>query len=151
MLRTLVVLTLVAMPVAAQEAPHAGTWKVTYSAGAKMENGAVTPITGTGTLTLKVQGDSLIGTLVTDPLPDMPPRADIRMAGKRPEGVEATLVSESQGKVQTNGGEERPITAISTWQLKVKGDSLVGTVDRKVAGMILPTPGPQPIQGVRAS
>lgn len=151
MLRALVMLALVASPLSAQEAPHVGKWKVTFPAGMRVENGSATAINGTGTLTIERVNDSLIGTLVVDPIPDLPARPNNRMAAKADGGAEVTFTSIANGTVTING-EDRPITTVSTWKLQVKGDSLSGTVERRIQGaMPLPGQGPQPVTGVRAS
>ena len=49
---------------AAQAPSFVGGWQLSYPIGAMVENGEVTVLMGTGTLTIVALGDSLIGTLV---------------------------------------------------------------------------------------
>lgn len=73
MIRTLLCLTALATTtLAAQQSPFVGTWALSYPGGAMMENGVVTPIMATGLLTVEETGDSLIATLVADPLAGPP-------------------------------------------------------------------------------
>jgi hypothetical protein len=129
------------------QTPLVGVWRLTYPAGSRIENGVPSLLMGTGTLRLEVRGDSLIGELVTDPLPEAPARPPARLAGVT--GTKAVvLVSRTTGTLTING-EERPITAVSTWQLEVEGDSLSGTVARKLEGLPFGAQGPDAVTGVR--
>lgn len=106
------------------QTPLVGVWRLTYPAGSRIENGVPSLLMGTGTLHLEARGDSLIGELITDPLPEAPARAPARLAGVT--GAKAVvLVSRTTGTLTING-EERPITAISTWQLEVEGATRCG-------------------------
>ncbi len=148
MMRPLVVLLACAtLPLAGQH-PLAGSWKLSYAVGARMDNGVRTEITGTGTLMLRLEGDSLVGELVTDPMEGYPQRPPIRMAG-RASGGTVSLISRSTGKVNMNG-DEHDVTAISTWTLAVRGDSVSGTVSRELEGVDLPPMPAAPVTGVRA-
>jgi hypothetical protein len=150
MFRTLVLsLAVVAPPLVAQQAPLAGTWKVSYPAGSKMENGTVTNLTGTGTLTVTTQADSLIATLVLDPSAELPSRPPLRLAGVTSVG-EVTFQGKSAGAVNING-ESRPLTVYTTWRVRAQGDSLSGTVERKIEGgpPMSMVPVPQPMMGSR--
>lgn len=133
-------------PLAAQS-PLVGSWRVTYPAGARIENGERTLIMANATLQLAAAGDSLVGTLANDPSPDMPERPPIRLAGLASTGA-VSLVSHSTGVINSNG-EERKITVISTWSLEVRGDSLHGTVARKFEGVQLPEQEPGAVHGAR--
>jgi hypothetical protein len=141
------VLPFLGSALAAQQHPLVGTWQVTYSAGARIQNGVASQLTATGVLTVVTQGDSLIGTLVSDSSPDLPPRPPARLAGKAGPGP-TTFMSRTTGIVNTNGNE-REITAVSTWILEAKGDSLGGTVERRLEGMDLGRQPPQPVSGTR--
>ena len=133
MTRSLVIaLSLACSTLQAQQHPLVGTWQVTFVAGMSIENGVSTPILGGGTLTIEAQGDSLIGTLVRDPMPGVADRPPARLAGKLGDGA-VTLVSESKATINMNG-EERQSAVVSTWVLNVNGDSLEGTVARKIEG-----------------
>jgi hypothetical protein len=131
----------------AQQHPIVGTWQLSFTAGMRMENGMSFPISGTGTLTVSVEGDSLVGTLVTDSIPDMARRPPARLAGKTGEGA-VTLISRSSATLNMNG-LERTAGVVNTWTLKVKGDSLEGTLERRIEGMDEMTPPPSPVTGTR--
>lgn len=147
--RTSLVLSFVilgAAPLAAQS-PLVGTWRVTYPAGARIENGERTVIMANATLQVSATGDSLVGTLANDPSPDMPERPPVRLAGVAGKGP-VSLVSNSSGSINMNG-QQRAITVISTWSLEVRGDSLLGTVARRVEGVELPENEPGEVRGAR--
>jgi hypothetical protein len=147
---TLLALPLMAAPIAAQDHALVGTWTISYPAGMRMTNGAPTPITATGTLTFVVQGDSLVGTLVTDPIEGAPARPPSRMAARTAAG-EMTFVQRSPAQVNMNG-EVREATGVSTWTLRVAGDALSGTVARRIEGLEgvqLPEQPAQPVTGQR--
>ena len=129
------------------QSPLVGVWRLTYPAGSRIENGVPSLIMGTGTLRIEAHGDSLTGELVTDPMPDVPARPAARLTGVASTGP--TLLTSRTAGTLTMNGEERPMTAISTWSLEVRGDSLVGTVARKLEGMPFGAQGPEPVRGVR--
>lgn len=150
MIRTLSCLILLNATALAAQAPSiTGSWQLSYPAGVRNENGNITVLHGTGVLTVVAQGDSLIGTLAADPNPEFTPRPASRLAGKATAG-EATFVSHSEATLSMNG-EERTATVVSTWKFKVQGDSLVGTVERKLEGYDIEggSQPPQPVTGVR--
>lgn len=134
---------------AAQVPSFVGGWKISYPVGATVENGEVTVLMGTGTLTIVAQGDSLIGTLAMDPAPDRPARPAVRLAAPASTG-EATFVSHSEATLNMNG-EESKKTVVSTWKLTVRGDSLAGTVARTIEGFDMAggDQPPQPVTGSR--
>jgi hypothetical protein len=66
--KLVLLLTLCHGVLAAQQQPLAGVWQVTFQAGMRISDGEATPIMATGTLTVKPEADSLIGTLVTNSL-----------------------------------------------------------------------------------
>lgn len=131
----------------AQDSPFTGTWQLSYPIGMQVENGVATPISGTGVLTVEAVGDSLIATLVTDPVPDMPARPPARLAAKAGAGA-VTFVSHASGKASMNG-EERDINVVSTWVLTVTGDSIAGTVQRRIEGFEAMGQEPQQVTGTR--
>lgn len=131
----------------AAQSPLVGTWRVTYAAGARIENGERTTIMANATLQIAGAGDSLVGTLANDPSADIPERPPLKLAGLAGKGA-STLVSTSSGSLNMNG-EQKAITVISTWVLEVRGDSLVWTVARKVEGVQLPETGPADVRGTR--
>jgi len=134
---------------AAQGPSFVGGWQLSYPVGATVENGEVTVLMGTGTLTIVAEGDSLIGTLAMDPAPDQPPRPAVRMAALTSTG-EATFVSHSEATLNMNG-EESKAKVVSTWKLTVRGDSITGTVARTIEGfdMAGSDQPPQPVTGSR--
>ncbi len=134
---------------AAQQSPFVGSWTLSYTAGATVENGTTTPILGTGTLTIVSHADTLIGELVMDPNPEIPSRPPLRLVANGG-GRDATFVSHSEATLSINGNEQTA-TVISTWRLEVRGDSLLGTVERKLDGfeMEMGAKWPQPVTGVR--
>jgi hypothetical protein len=132
---------------AAQSPPIIGTWKLTYAAGHRMENGALTEITGTGRLIVQLQGDSLIARLVPDPVGGGPARPETRMAARAGTGP---VVFTHRGTARVNrNGEESEVTSISTWSLGAKGDTLEGTVERRIEGIDVPAGGPGSVSGTR--
>jgi hypothetical protein len=113
----------------------------------RIEDGSATPLIATGLLTIEVKDDSLIGNLVTNPSPDVPARPPARLAARVTVG-EAVFVSQTEARLNMNG-EERKATAVSTWTLRAAGDSIGGTVERKLEGIEMGNQGPQPVSGVR--
>lgn len=147
---TLLLLPLLAAPLAAQDHPLVGNWTISFTAGMRMENGAATPITATGTLAFAAQGDSLIGTLTTDSIAGQPRRPPSRMAARTVAG-EMTFVLRSPARINMNG-EVREATGVSTWVLLANGDALTGTVQRRIEGLDdvqLPDQPTQPVTGKR--
>lgn len=128
----LCLLALHAAPLSAQAPSFVGSWQLTYPRGKTIENGEATTIWGKGVLTIVSKGDSLIGTLVGDPVPDLPPRPPARLAAAATKG-EANFVSRTEATMNQNGNEST-VTVVSSWKLVVRGDSLVGTVAREVEG-----------------
>jgi hypothetical protein len=131
----------------AQQPPLVGTWRITYTAGVRMENGFSTPVMAAGTLTIAVRGDSLIGELVTDSSPGLPPRPLARLVATASAG-EATFTSRSRATVNINGTRQEA-TAVSTWTLRASGDSLSGSVRRRLEDFDAPPQGPSPVTGTR--
>jgi hypothetical protein len=148
MTRTLVVLlTLCHGVLSAQQQPLAGTWLVNFQAGMRIEDGEATPLFATGTLTVQPVADSLIGMLATNPAPDMPARPPVRLAAKATTG-EATFIAHSKATINVNGAEHEA-NVVSTWVLRAKGDSLVGTVARKIDSPEAGPQEPRPVTGTR--
>ncbi len=146
LLLSLLLLLLAPAPALGQDL-FVGTWKVSYPAGARVENGEQSVIMGTGTLQIEARGDSLVGELLADPVPDLPTRGPKRLAGLA-SGGSATLVATSLGLVDSNG-VQRAITVQSTWQLEVRGDSVVGVLSHKVDGAEAMAQDPGPVRGTR--
>jgi len=148
MTRALVIALLLTAPaLSAQQQPLVGTWQLSFVVGARNENGITTPIKGSGVLTVEAQGDSLIGTLATDPVPGMPPRPSSRMAAKSGPG-EVVFVSHTKATISRNG-DAQETTAISTWRLSAMNDTLSGSVERSIEGMEAANRGPEPVTGTR--
>ena len=132
--------------VLAQANPLVGSWKVTFAAGTRIENGTPTTINGTGKLIVGVQGDSLIARLIPDPI-EGAARPESRLTAASGAG---RIVFISKGKAQVNAnGDVKDVTSISTWILSATGDALTGTVERRIEGMDAPSRGPQPVSGTR--
>ena len=131
----------------AQNQSLAGTWLVNFQAGMRIEDGVATPLMGTGTLTVQPAGDSLIGMLATTPGPDMPSRPPMRLAAKASTG-EATFIAHSKATINMNGVEHEA-NVVSTWVLRAKGDSLVGTVARQIDSPDAGPQEPRPVTGTR--
>lgn len=151
--RSLIVLAALLMltPLAAQAQAHplAGRWTIEYAGGMRIENGEPTPILAKALLTITEVGDSLVATVRMEPNPNLPPRPEGRFAALKASGSEITFKQRSEAKINTNG-EERTMTAISTWVLKADGDALSGSLGRELEGMEMPLPPPQPVTGRRA-
>lgn len=130
-----------------QQPALVGVWRISYQAGMRLENGAATPLMATGTLTVAVKGDSLIGTLVTDPAQGFPRRPPTRLAAAAGAGA-VVFVSRSRATLNING-ERTAATALSTWRLRARGDTLSGTVARRLEGVDVPPQEPGPVTGRR--
>ncbi len=133
-------------PSQAQTHPIIGSWKISFAAGTRMENGTATTITGTGKLVVQLQGDSLVARLIPDPI-DGTTRPESRMAALSGAG-KVVFVQRGQARVNTNG-EISEVTSISTWTMTAQGDVLEGTVERRLEGIDAPSRGPQPVSGTR--
>lgn len=138
-----------ATALSAQAPAFVGTWDLSYPRGKTIENGEETIIWGKGVLTIVAQGDSLIGTLVGEPIPNLPPRPPARLAAAATAG-ETTFHARTDAIMNQNGNE-RAVIVVSTWQLVVRGDSLVGTVAREVEGYDTggANPPAEPVKGSR--
>lgn len=138
------------LALSAQSHPLVGAWTVSFSGGARMENGTVTQLPATGTLTIEAVGDSLVATLVTNPIEGLPPRPPTRMATAAKSG-DVVFVSRTPARVTVNGETQEAI-GVSTWMLRVNGDNLEGTTQRKVEGLAgahMPDQPAQPVSGTR--
>ena len=130
---------------AAQANPIVGTWKISFVAGTRVENGTPTTINGTGKLIVELRRDSLVARLI--PIASMRCAPESRMAA--PTGADkVSFIQRGMARVNLNG-EEKEVTSISTWTLAAKGDALEGTVERRLEGMDTPSRGPQPVTGKR--
>jgi len=141
------VLAVAASSLAAQSHPLAGKWQLDYSRGTRVENGESTTIMGKATLTLELRGDSLVGTWLrpADPDDTGPPQPQ-RFAAKAG-ATGAVFVLSSQITMNRNG-ELSTHESVVTWKLDAKGDSLEGTMERKILGSNFPS-SPTPVKGVR--
>ena len=142
-----VLLTLCNCALQAQQQPLVGVWRISYTGGMRIEDGVATPIMATGTLTIEAKADSLVANLVTEPAPDLPARPPVRVATKAGAG-DATFTAHTKATININGAE-REATVVSTWVLRAKGDSLEGTVQRKIEGFEGGSQEPQPVTGTR--
>ena len=138
--------TLLAAPLAAQGSV-VGSWKISYPAGTRVENGEQTAIMGTALLRIERSGDSLVGELVPDPMPDAPARPPSRMGGREAGGV-ATLVRHFTATLEVNGASQQ-VAGTSTWRLEVRGEALEGTLSHEVDAMGVMAQDPGPVRGTR--
>lgn len=143
---TLLLLALAGSTLQGQHQPLVGAWRISFPAGRRVKNGFATTIMANGTLTIEAQGDSLIGELVADSSPGRPTRPPARLAAANAE--EAVFASRTQATVNVNG-ETREVTAFSTWTLRAKGDSLSGTLQRRLEGFTEENAEPGPVIGTR--
>lgn len=131
----------------AQSSALLGKWTIEYERGRRVENDEVTPIMGSGTLTIAVQADSVIATLESGPRPDGSAAPPTRIAGKlTPDG--ATLVNKQVVTLNMNG-EMMTREVTLTWKLQASGDALSGTLARTMADMQEPAHDPTPVKGTR--
>jgi hypothetical protein len=130
----------------AQSHPLVGEWDLSYSGGFRIENGERVPLTMKGTLSVKLQGDSLVAILTPIPQEGVPPRPPARLAAKRVDGT-VTFVYKSEAVVNL-GGTESKRTAISTYAMQAAADAITGTVQRTIEGLDFPAT-PEPVTGTR--
>jgi hypothetical protein len=131
----------------AQSHPLAGDWRISIPVGATIENGVATQILANGSVSLGVEGDSLIGTLKTEPPPGYPARPPARLAAGVA-AVPSVFVVNSQATIDINGeASTRKVT--STYTMTAKGDELEGTIAREIEGGDLPKVEPQTFRGKR--
>ncbi len=123
-----------------------GTWEITYAAGARIENGHRTVINATGNLTVAAEGDSLVATLAPDSIDGLPRRPAVRMTAPRTPAPHK-FVAHTKANINTNG-DIREVDATATWLLTANGDSLTGTVERRIEG-IDHDAGAEPVTGTR--
>ncbi|MFP5356352.1 MAG: hypothetical protein ACLGIK_14585 [Gemmatimonadota bacterium] len=127
--------------------PLVGSWNISYERGRRMENGEVTPIMGTATLSIAEQGDSLVATIQPAARPDgtKPPAATF---GGKVTPAGAVFVQEQMATLNENGVEsQRKMTL--TWSLNAAGDALTGTLARELSGM--EGAPPAPVKGTRVA
>ena len=139
-----VAMAIASSPVAAQF-PLVGRWDIEYERGRRIENDVVTPVMGTASLTIAMQGDSLVATLQPTPRPDGNPVPAATMSAKP---STAGVVFVQKQIVQINlDGEVRPQEAIITWTLQATGGALTGTLLRALPMM----PEHRPLRRSRAN
>lgn len=128
--------------------PVLGTWTIEYERGRRVTDGEATPIMGTGTLTISVQGDSLVATLAGVLRPDGTPAPPATMGG-RLNGDAAVLTQKQTVQININGdASPREITV--TWTLSAQGNELTGSMARDIPGAPIPM-GPAPVKGKRVT
>ncbi len=132
----------------AQQRPSlTGVWRISYPAGLRLENGEPRLVMANGTLTIAARGDSLVGHLVADSTPGLPRRPPARLAGRASAG-EAIFTSRTKATLNVNGTRSEA-TAVSTWILRARGDTLSGTVERRLEGVAARPQEPGPVTGTR--
>ena len=132
----------------AQSHPLAGRWEIDYERGKRIENGEVTVIRGTATLTLELRGDSLVGTLVRPASAEQAAPEPQRFAAK-PTANGAVFVVRTVATNNDNG-EITTREAVMTWTLTANGDALEGTLVFAVPSMDFPAE-PTPVKGKRTT
>jgi hypothetical protein len=100
-----------------------------------------------GTLTVEVQGDSLVAVLEPEPYAVGPREPPLRLATKV-DGEVAVFGTRSK-EIESINGNDREVTAVAIWTLRAKGDSLVGTLRHMSEGSDGQDDGAQPVIGVR--
>ena len=132
---------------AAQTAlPPLGKWTIEYERGHRIENDVMTPIIGTGVLTVSQAGDSLSAVLEAGPRPDgsaVPPA----MLRGRMTNDGAVFLQKRQVQINENG-EASTREIVLTWTLRAVGDALVGSLHSEVQGDHMPMV-PSPVKGTR--
>ncbi len=131
---------------AAQAHPLTGRWSVEYQRGMRNENGELTPIMGTATLTLMQRGDSLVGTLAPT-VGEQGMTSPAQAFAAKPGAGSATFVVKSQVRINMNG-ETLEKQATVTWVLSATGDTLSGTMERVIESTDFPS-APSPVKGTR--
>ncbi len=130
----------------AQSHPLVGEWDVSYVGGMRIENGERVPVMVKGTLSITLQGDSLVAVLAAEPQEGLPARPPARFAARRADG-KVTFVYKSEATLNMNG-EQSKRTAISTYEMEATADALSGTVVRTIEGLDFPAT-PEPVTGKR--
>lgn len=126
--------------------PVVGAWEIEYARGQRIENDAVTNIMAKGKLTIVQSGDSLLATLELPPRPDGTPTPAATLGG-RTTGGNAVFVQKQKVTLNMNG-EMQQADATVTWTLQASGETLTGTIARKLPGMAMPS-APAPVTGTR--
>lgn len=140
--------TLMAPPSHAQQAPLAGTWEFDLMVGRKGPDGGMVPGTAKARLTITEVGDSLVAVLEREAVDDTPARPPARMATRRGSGSEATFTQESLATLSA-AGDERATMARTTWTFKAEGDVLAGTMAIRLEGVGIPDMAPRSFKGRR--
>ena len=138
----------VAAPASAQSAAAlVGKWNIEYERGRRMEDGVVTPVMGTGTLTIAMKGDSAEATLQAGPRPDGTPSPAATFRGAI-DAAKVVFVQKSTVMLNMNGEQQsREVTV--TWTLQANGDALSGSLLRVIADAPMAAE-PTPVKGTRA-
>ncbi|HVZ49768.1 MAG TPA: hypothetical protein VG916_13365 [Gemmatimonadaceae bacterium] len=155
LIRSVAVLSVAALAVAAAPARHtatvasplAGKWHIEYERGRMNMNGDVHVIMGSAVIDLAERGDSLVGTLTPEADDSGQPAAPATAIGGQASGSGATLQSTSTVRINNNGDEQQ-VTVTLTWKLTASGDNLSGTMSRSARGMDVPNRD-VPVKGTR--
>ena len=135
------------VPATAQSAaPLLGKWSIEYERGRRIENDVVTPVRGTGTLTVAQQGDSLTATLESGPRPDGTASTAVILRGAMTTGG-GVFLQKRQITVNENG-EMSQREIVLTWTLQASGDTLNGSIKTDMHGDM--SMEPTPVTGTRA-
>lgn len=142
------VFALAAAPAAllAQAHPLVGRWSVTVPVGMRIEGDIETPVTVTAGLHVTIEGDSLVAMLSMPAPQGMPARPPRRLTTRLADGP-AVFELRSVARIDTNG-ETAMRDAVSTFTLSANGDSLTGTILRRIEGADMPAKA-DPVTGTR--
>lgn len=140
-------LLLAAAPLSAQSAV-AGKWATEFELGLRNIDGVVSSMgTGRARITLEVKGDSVFGTwLVLDPAPTNGP-ASRALKGVFANGT-LTLETDLIDRRLIVNDEEKIVQMRTRYELKLEGESLVGTI-RNVSSSGGMEPPPRPFKATR--
>jgi hypothetical protein len=134
-------------PQPSQPHPLVGVWRITYPWHLEVVNGVVHPTMEKGHLTVETRGDSLIATLEAESAGQGRSR---RLATSL--GTGATVFVMRDLVTVDIRGNRREATAVGTWVLRVNGDELSGSLERRIelAGSESQmSHGPQALRGTR--
>jgi hypothetical protein len=105
----------------------AGRWTTTFDIGLRNENGTETSMGKRGaTMTLTMQGDSVLGTWQVDAGPDGKLPAAVTLHGMVANG-KVQLQSDPVERTLRMNDDEMKVHLISTYAFTVRGDSAIGT------------------------
>jgi hypothetical protein len=112
---------------AAAQSGAAGRWTTEFDTGIRNENGVETSMgKRQATLTLTVQGDSVLGSWLAAPADGAPSPVPIKLKGTV-SGARVVLESEPVERTVRINDDEQKVRMVTSYAFEVRGDSLVGT------------------------